>query len=170
MLQSSIFSAATVKPIIYLETSIVSYLTSRPSRDLITAARQQITREWWELAPGFWHIATSDLVIEEAARGDPSAAILRLQALQDLPVLPIESAAKELALSIMAAGAIPLTEPEDALHIAIATVSQAHYLVTWNFAHLVGPDIKLKLLDTLRALGHTPPLLTTPEELLEMTR
>jgi len=70
----------------------------------------------------------------------------------------------------MEAGAIPVTEPEDALHIAIATVSHAHYLVTWNFAHLVGPDTKLRLLDTLRALGHTPPLLTTPEELLEIIR
>ncbi len=159
-----------MKPTIYLETSVVSYLTSRPSRDLITAARQQITREWWDLAPGLWHISISELVIEEAARGDPSAAVLRLQALQQLPALPIETAAKELAMAIMAAGAIPVTEPEDALHIAVATVSQVHYLVTWNFAHLVGPDAKLRLLDTLRALGHTPPLLTTPEELLEIAR
>ena len=73
-------------------------------------------------------------------------------------------------MAIMAAGAIPVTEPEDALHIAVATVSQVHYLVTWNFAHLVGPDAKLRLLDTLRALGYTPPLLTTPEELLEIAR
>ncbi|WP_295392912.1 type II toxin-antitoxin system VapC family toxin [uncultured Thiodictyon sp.] len=159
-----------VKPTIYLETSVVSYLTSRPSRDLITAARQQITREWWELAPGYFDISISDLVIEEAARGDPSAAMLRLQALQDLPVLTIETAARVLAISIMEAGAIPATEPEDALHIAIATIAQAHYLVTWNFAHLVGPDTKLRLLDTLRALGHTPPLLTTPEELLEIAK
>ncbi|HYN77430.1 MAG TPA: hypothetical protein VES73_06535 [Lamprocystis sp. (in: g-proteobacteria)] len=81
-----------MKPTIYLETSVVSYLTSRPSRDLVTAARQQITREWWELAPDYWHIAISDLVIEEAARGDPSAATLRLQTLQELPVLAIETA------------------------------------------------------------------------------
>ncbi len=63
---------------------------------------------------------------------------------------------------------MPATEPEDALHIAIATVAETHYLVTWNFAHLVGPDAKLKLLDTLRACGKNPPLLTTPEELLEI--
>lgn len=159
-----------MKPTIYLETSVVSYLTSRPSRDLITAARQQITREWWDLAPGLWNISISELVIEEAARGDSSAAVLRLKALQQLPALPIATAAKELAMAIMEAGAIPVTEPEDALHIAVATVSQVHYLVTWNFAHLVGPDAKLRLLDTLRALGHTPPLLTTPEELLEIAR
>jgi hypothetical protein len=159
-----------VKPTIYLETSVVSYLTSRPSRDLIMAARQHITREWWALAPDRWLISISDLVIEEAARGDPSAAVLRLDVLQQLPVLPIETAAKELATAIIGAGAIPGTEPEDALHIAVATVSQVHYLVTWNCAHLVGPDAKLRLLDTLRALGHAPPLLTTPEELLEIAR
>ncbi|HYN77429.1 MAG TPA: hypothetical protein VES73_06530 [Lamprocystis sp. (in: g-proteobacteria)] len=67
-------------------------------------------------------------------------------------------------------GAIPVTEPEDALHIAIATISQVRYLVSWNFAHLVGPDTKLRLLDTLRALGYTPPLLATPEKLLEIAR
>lgn len=159
-----------MKPTIYLETSVVSYLTSRPSRDLVTAARQQMTRQWWDLAQGYWDIAISDLVIEEAARGDPSAAMLRLQALQALPVLTLEPAARNLALAIMQAGAIPATEPEDALHVAVATIAQVRYLVTWNFAHLVGPDTKLRLLDTLRGFGYTPPLLTTPEELLEITK
>ncbi|WP_373508859.1 hypothetical protein [Thiocapsa sp.] len=64
--------------------------------------------------------------------------------------------------------ALPSTEAEDALHIALATVSSARYLVTWNFAHLVGPDEKLKVLDALRTCSYRPPLLTTPEELLEV--
>lgn len=157
-----------MKPSIYLETSVVSYLTARPSRDLVTAARQAMTREWWELAPRRWDLFISALVIEEAAKGDPAAARLRLAAMRPLAVLPIGTDAQRLAAMIIEAGAIPVSEPEDALHIAVATVAKAHYLVTWNFAHLVGPDTKLRLLDTLRALGHAPPLLTTPEELLEI--
>jgi hypothetical protein len=86
-----------------------------------------------------------------------------------LPILATNEEAKSLAHAIIQAGALPASEAEDALHIAIATIAQVRYLVTWNFAHLVGPDAKLRLLDTLRACGHVPILLTTPEELLEIS-
>jgi predicted nucleic acid-binding protein len=158
------------KPLVYIETSVVSYLTARPSRDLLTAARQAWTIEWWEIAPIHWEIAISELVIEEAGRGDPRAAALRLNALHGIPILSANAEVEILADAIIEAGALPLNESEDALHIAIATITGAHYLVSWNFAHLVGPDAKLKLLDTIRTLGHTPALLTTPEELLEIIR
>lgn len=156
-----------MKPLLYVETSVISYLTARLSRDLITAARQTWTREWWDVAPEHWEMASSELVVEEAGRGDPQAARRRLDALRGLPLLPVNADVRILAAKLIDAGALPATEAEDALHIAIATVAKAHYLVTWNFAHLVGPDAKLKLMDTLRALGGNPPLLTTPEELLE---
>ncbi len=157
-----------MRPTIYVETSVVSYLTARPSRDLVTAARQTLTRDWWEQATERWEIAISALVIEEAAKGDPTAANRRLQALRDLPSLPIRAQARDLATSLVQSGIVPASEPEDALHVAIATVSKMHYLLTWNFAHLAGPDAKQRLLDGLRTLGYTPPLLTTPEELLEI--
>jgi hypothetical protein len=157
-----------MRPTIYVETSVVSYLTARPSRDLVTAARQTLTRDWWEQATERWELAISALVIEEAAKGDPTAANRRLQALRDLPSLPICAQARDLATSLIQSGIVPASEPEDALHVAIATVSKMHYLLTWNFAHLAGPDAKQRLLDGLRTLGYTPPLLTTPEELLEI--
>lgn len=159
-----------MKPLVYLETSVVSYLTARPSRDLVTAARQAWTREWWEVAEQHWELAISDLVLEEAARGDPLAARNRTEALRGFRFLPADDEAQTLAGALLEAGALPPTEVEDALHIAVATVAGAHYLVTWNFAHLVGPDAKLRLLDALRACGKTPVLLTTPEELLEMMK
>ena len=158
------------KPLVYIETSVVSYLTARPSRDLLTAARQAWTREWWEIAPIHWEVGISELVIEEAGRGDQRAAALRLNALKGLPILSNSNEARMLARSLIEAGALPQSESEDALHIAIATIQGAHYLVSWNFAHLVGPDAKLRLLDTLRTNGHNPALLTTPEELLEIVK
>lgn len=159
-----------MRPRIYVETSVVSYLTARPSRDLVTAARQALTRDWWERAPDRWDLAISALVIEEAARGDPTAAENRLRALRDLSSLDIGTDARDLAATLVESGIVPASEPEDALHVAIATVSKMDYLVTWNFAHLAGPDAKQRLLDGLRTLGHSPPLLTTPEELLEIAR
>jgi predicted nucleic acid-binding protein len=159
-----------MKPLIYIETSVISYLTARPSRDMLTAARQTWTRDWWQSAGDYWSLAISELVIEEAARGDPLAAAERLHAVRKLDVLPIGSEAQILAQSLISSGALPPTEPEDALHIALATVTGARYLVSWNFAHLVGPDAKVKLLDAVRACGKVPALLTTPEELLEIMR
>ena len=156
-----------MKPTIYVETSVVSYLAARPSRDLVTAARQALTLDWWEHAAERWELAISTLVIEEAARGDPTAANYRLQALRDLSLPPIGTKARDLTTSLVHSGIVPASEPEDALHVAIATVSKTRYLVTWNFAHLAGPDAKQRLLDGLRTLGHNPHLLTTPEELLE---
>jgi predicted nucleic acid-binding protein len=131
------------------------------------AARQLWTSEWWACASQSWTIRVSDLVLEEASRGDARAAALRLEALRGLETLPITPEAQALAMRLIDLQALPPTEPEDALHVALATVAGAHYIVTWNFAHLVGPDAKLKLLDALRACGFYPPLLTTPEELLE---
>lgn len=157
-----------MRPTVYVETSVVSYLTARPSRDLVTAARQTLTLDWWEQATERWELAISALVIEEAAKGDRTAANRRLQALRDLPSLPICAQARDLATSLIESGIVPASEPEDALHVAIATVSKTHYLLTWNFAHLAGPDAKQRLLDGLRTLGYKPPLLTTPEELLEI--
>lgn len=157
-------------PLVYVETSVISYLTSRPSRDVLTAARQTWTREWWDVADQHWSVAVSDLVLEEAARGDPVAASRRLDVLQNRYLLPIDAEARDFARRLIEVGALPASEPEDALHIALATVSSARYLVSWNFAHLVGPDAKLKLLDAIRGCGRQPALLTTPEELLEMLK
>lgn len=105
--------------------------------------------------------------MEESARGDPAAAQQRLAALTPIDLILITQEMQVFAQALIAAGAIPATEPEDALHIAVATLSGAHYLASWNFAHLVGPDCKIKLLDSLRSLGKQPALLATPEELLE---
>lgn len=159
-----------MKSLVYIETSVISYLTSRPSRDVVTAARQTWTRDWWEIAADHWSLAVSELVLEEAARGDQSAAAQRLDVLRGLDVLPVSIEAQNLAQQLIEAGGLPPTEAEDALHIALATVFGARYLVSWNFAHLVGPDAKVRLLDAVRSCGREPALLTTPEELLEIMR
>jgi len=154
------------KPLVYLETSVISYLTARPSRDAVTTARQILTHEWWESADRSC-IWVSELVLAEVSRGDPHAAQRRLALIAGLQCLPEQANAVTLAMRLMDAGVVPMTEPEDATHIALATLSQATYLVTWNFSHFVGPDAKFKVFGALRDWGYTPPLFATPEELLE---
>jgi hypothetical protein len=151
-----------------VETSVISYLTARPSRDLIVAARQQITRDWWEEGREQRFVPyISDLVMREASQGDEAAAQRRIAACRGLPIVNITPEASELAQRLIATGCVPRTEPEDALHIALACTHRFEYLVTWNFAHFVSAVAKDRLLTQLRALGLKPALLATPEELWE---
>lgn len=154
-------------PRIYIETSVVSYLTARSSRDLLVAARQEATREWWAQRDTLFVPLISNLVLREAACGDPVAAMQRLELCRSLARLDIATAAQDLANLLINVQAIPASEPEDALHIALATVAEVDFIATWNFAHLVGPAAKYRLQTRIQSLGFTPPLLATPEELLE---
>src|SRR5450755_911096 len=111
-----------MKPMVYIETSVIGYLTSWPSGDLIVAARQKITRDWWRDAPAKYDLMVSERVVREASTGDPQAVQDRLAVLQGLPVLTASQQAQDLVDALVAQGAVPPTEPEDAMHIAIATV------------------------------------------------
>lgn len=152
---------------IYFETSFFGYLTSRPSRDLLKAARQQVTLDLWDLRQSAFTPLISGLVLQEAARGDPQAALLRLQACEQADSLQVSLEAQSLGQRLMNVGAVPQTEPEDALHLALATLAQVDYIVTWNFKHMVGPSAKALLVRHIERLGYAAPLIATPEELLE---
>lgn len=154
-------------PRIYIETSVISYLTARSSRDLLVAARQEATREWWERRATAFQPLISGLVIEESSAGDSEAALKRLEICLPLPRLTIDAACEQLAERLISTGAVPATEQEDALHIALATLSKVDFIATWNFAHLVGPVAKYRLQSAIERLGYAPPILATPEELLE---
>ena len=134
---------------IYLETSVVSYLTSRPSRDGVAAARQALTHDWWSVVDKST-VFVSDLVIKEIARGDPQAASRKLELVSGLSRVTAHEQTDALANRLMQMGVVPQTEPEDATHIALATLHGFRYLVTWNFAHFVGPDAKYRVFAALR--------------------
>jgi predicted nucleic acid-binding protein len=155
--------------LIYLETSVVSYLSSRPSRDGVSASRQALTHEWWETVDKST-VYVSDLVIKEISRGDSGAAARRMEFIEGLAVVPQHLETNHLAERLMQAGVVPQTEPEDATHIALATLHGFKYLVTWNFSHFVSPEAKFKVFSALRDWGYAPAFFTTPEELLESTR
>jgi hypothetical protein len=155
-----------MKPRLYLETTIPSYLTSRPSRDLIIAGHQQITRDWWENRRGDYQIFISQLVLDEAGAGDPVAARQRLRVLQSLPLLDITPEVAELTSGILASGKIPRKAATDAAHIAIAGVHGMDFLVTWNCAHIANAAMVRALASICREHACECPVICTPEELL----
>src|SRR5258708_4584226 len=155
-----------MKSRLYLETTIPSYLTSRPSRDLIIAGHQELTREWWEKRRDAFQLYISQLVVDEASAGDPVAARERLKVLQDLPLLDITPEVTELATSILASGKIPRKAATDAAHIAIAAVHGMDFLVTWNCLHIANAAIAKALASICRKHAYECPVICTPEELM----
>ena len=158
------------KPAVYLETSVVSYATSRLSRDLIVAGRQQITLEWVAERARAYDIFVSELVAREASGGDEEAARKRAAFLQDIARLAITDAAGELAAELVEGGAVPRKAAEDALHIAIAAVHGVDYLLTWNCKHIANATMRQAIEHVCREAGYEPPVICTPEELFNDAR
>jgi hypothetical protein len=154
-----------MKPKIYLETSVVSYLASRPSRDLIVAANQQITLEWWQVHRQNFDLFISQLVVQEASAGDEHAAEQR-QAIGDIPLLTLNEEAVAFAEKLVREGPMPRKAVEDALHIAVAALNGMDYLLTWNFKHIANATMRYKIERICRLTGYEPPIICTPQELL----
>ncbi len=154
-----------MKPKVYIETSVISYLSGRLSRDVVIVGRQEVTREIWPLLAVQFDCFVSVLVREEIERGDPEAAGNRLAALAGITVLAISDEARSLARALIGNRLIPSEFPEDALHIAIAATHGMDYILTWNFKHLNNVQTKGKIADFIENCGYEPPLVCSPDEL-----
>lgn len=152
---------------LYLETTVVSYFTARPSRDLLVAGHQEVTRELWPSLTTVFDTYVSALVYEEAARGDAEQASRRLAAIKFFRMLDIDEHTRMLAEKIVAGKGIPLEYPEDALHIAVAAINGIAVVVTWNFAHLSNPFTRMMVRQIVENEGYVCPEICSPEELLE---
>lgn len=117
-----------MKPTVYVETSVISYLTSRPNRDLIIAGNQQVTQEWWQQRRIEFELYISQLVVQEASFGNAKAVADRLQILRKIPLLQLTEEGQRLAEQLVNKGTVPKNVVEDALHIAIATSNGMEYL------------------------------------------
>jgi hypothetical protein len=156
-----------LKASVYIETSVISYLVSYPSRDLVVAGHQQITHEWWHRRRQQFECFISEAVRKEAEAGDPTEAQKRVDAIRDVAVLEMPEAARELARCFLDQGALPPKAAADALHIAIATTTGMDFLVTWNCTHIANAQVEKKLADLCRVSGWDLPIICTPEQLWE---
>ena len=164
------FELTPMKSRLYLETTIPSYLTAWPSRDVVILGHQETTREWWATCRERFELFISPLVINEAAQGDPEAARLRMLALRDIPELPATLNAESLAAALLAEGAVPAVARIDAAHIAIAAVHGMDFLVTWNCRHIANAEMEPRIREVCVRHGWRCPVICTPEQLLPLDR
>ena len=154
-----------MKPRVYVETSILGYLTSRDSTTLVGAARQLLTRKWWRMRDDF-ELCVSEVVVRECAAGDPTAASARLAAIDGIALLTLNDQAANIAAALIGTGIMPPKALEDALHVAIASAHQVDFLLSWNFKHIANPVIQAKMAAYLANVGLTLPYICAPEDLL----
>ena len=155
-----------MKEIAYIETTIVSYLVARPSRDLVLSAHQQVTREWWENERVHYHCIASEEVAREAMLGDTGMAQARIKVLADVQIVGITAEVEAMAATFMSTGALPPTMRPDATHLAAATLSGADYLLTWNCRHLANAHVLRRLQKESERRGWQLPGVCTPLELM----
>ena len=149
---------------VYVETSVISYLTAKPSRSLIVRAHQQVTRDWWSRRNRF-HLYVSAAVIEEARRGDAAAAARRGAALQEIAILSASAEAERLAVELLRSAAMPAKAAIDAVHVAIAATHDMDFLLTWNCTHIANAAMREKIDAACHKEGFRPPVICTPLEL-----
>lgn len=155
-----------MKARLYLETTIPSYLVGRPSRDLLVAAHQEITRNWWESRRSEFDLYVSELVVQEVRAGDAHLAGQRLEILRGVPILAVSDEILKLAEDLITQGPIPRKAAGDAAHIAIATVYGCEYLLTWNCRHIANAELHRAIRRVVEESGYEVPGLCTPEELM----
>jgi predicted nucleic acid-binding protein len=151
---------------IYIETSVISYLTARPSDNLLASAWQKATVDWWETQRGRFSLYTSALVLEEAWRGNSNASQKRLEVLKDIPLLETTDAAIALAKIFLEQGTLPPKAIDDAVHIALAIIHEMDYLLTWNCRHIDNAEIKPVIRTLCMSKNLHFPEICTPQELM----
>ncbi len=150
---------------VYIETTVVGNIAGRLHPNAGVASRQRLTREWWDTAPDRYNLVTSQLTFDECGDGDPAAASERLDVLENVPFLNESDEAEQLADLLIERGAVPASEPRDALHIATAAANGVQFIVTWNFKHILNPHLQSRIAETCREAGYIPPVICTPEQL-----
>ena len=151
---------------VYIESSVISYLTARPSRDLVIAGHQAATAEWWNDRRLRYDLHVSPLVVEEISAGDASAAEDRLRAIADIPSVTIAAEAESFAFALLASNAGPANSFRDALHTAIAATQGIDYLITWNLRHINNASTRTMVVNVVSDFGMVCPVLCSPEELM----
>lgn len=153
-------------PRLYVETTVPSYLTARRSRDLLLAADQQATEDWWNDHRHYYECFVSPVVADEVTRGDAAFAAARLAKLKGLTVLPVNDAAQELTERLLREGIIPSVAADDAAHLGVAAAHAMDFLLTWNCKHINNPHLIRRIEKACVAAGLACPIICTPAELM----
>ena len=156
-----------MKPTVYIETTVVGHLTSRLPNDIVVAGQMLVTRQWWGQSRSNFEAFISELVLQEVAQGDSTAAAERLEIIAAIPSAPILDSARQLASALVARHALPEKAIIDALHLAICATNGFEYLLTWNCRHLANATRQKAIAEICMASGYNVPVICTPQQLKE---
>ena len=154
------------KASVYIEPTIVSYLTARPTRDALKSEKQRITREWRTKQRPLFECFVAEPVLEEIAAGEKAMAIKRLEAVRGFAKLPVSVLATRLATDILQRGYLPAKAATDALHVAVAAASGMDFLLTWNCTHIANAQVERMVAALCAKRGLAFPVICTPEQLM----
>src|ERR1044071_3711835 len=152
---------------VYIETSFISYLVARPSRNDRFASNQELTHKWWQTQRQNFDLYVSAVVLGEAARGDVNVAAGRVAIARELRLAQVTRQAVDLAAALVAGAGVPQKANEDALHIANAATNRLGYLLNWNWTHIAKAVTIPRVNAICRSHGFEPPLIYTPQEFME---
>ena len=155
-----------MKPKVYIETTIPSYVTALPAKNVIIAGKQETSRQWWEEKKEHFELFISPFVIEEAEKGDADMSALRIGLINDVPILAVDDTVTDIARAILAKNIIPEKAATDASHIAIATRHGMDFLLTWNCTHIANAQILRFIRKEVENFGYELPIICTPDELM----
>ncbi|WP_419546157.1 type II toxin-antitoxin system VapC family toxin [Microcystis sp.] len=151
---------------VYIETSIIGYLTARSTRNLVIAGNIETTRDWWQNRRNDFVLYILQVVLDEVAKGDTEIALKRLEIVNEMPLVELNQAVRNLSSLFLIRSNLPAKASDDAVHIAAATVHGLDYLLTWNCKHIANAQIQRKLAELSLDLGYELPIICTPYELL----
>jgi predicted nucleic acid-binding protein len=153
---------------VYIETSVISYLTAKPSRDIVIAGHQKTTYDWWHKSKNKFDCFISDFVTQEASQGDKNAASLRLNMIKDLYILVVNEEIVQIAENYFKLLKIPDKAKLDTYHLAFAVWYNIDYLITWNCKHIANA-INIKKINSFNLINNLwMPVFCTPHELMEV--
>ena len=155
-----------MKKLVYIESSVISYLTAKLSRDLIIAAYQTITKDWWDSELKKHECFISDFVLDEISRGDIHASQARLDAVKGFKKLGLNETVFNLVKEYQKKLNIPERAHLDLYHLALSVGNGMDYVLSWNFKHIANAYVREKLTKINSLLGLRTPTICTPEELI----
>lgn len=157
-----------MKPSVYIETTIPSYLAAWQSPQIVMAARQQITHDWWNNHRDNFDLFISQIVLDESAGGDADASAKRREILHGIDVLEPPENVGQIVDTLLKQVPLPDNATNDALHIAISVANGIDYLLTWNCRHIANATLHARMEAACESLGFDLPTICTPEQLIEI--
>jgi len=149
---------------VYVETTIPNAYASHRD-DAASVYRRDVTRQWWTEQAGLYTLRTSEATLAELKAGSYPGQQQAIELMQPLRLLEVTDEVYAIAELYVRHHLMPEPAAGDALHLALASLNEMDYLLTWNVRHLANPNKVEHMTVINRRLGLLSPVIISPEGL-----